>query len=119
MYTSLRTATSATCGILFWPIAIQEFHSGFRECEFAIEELWALQKRLNGISIPLGAVMLDVLVSADGRAAEVVVKRSSGYRILDQAAVAAVRHWLFQPGRTEGLPVASHVDVPVRFRLHR
>ena len=36
-------------------IAIQEFHSGFRECEFAIEELWALQKRLDGISIQLGA----------------------------------------------------------------
>ena len=66
-----------------------------------------------------GMVMLDVLVSADGRAAEVVVKRSSGYRILDQAAVAAVRHWSFQPGRTAGLPVASRVDVPVRFRLNR
>jgi hypothetical protein len=36
-------------------IATLDSHEGFRECEFAIEELWALQKTLKAISIPLGS----------------------------------------------------------------
>ena len=66
-----------------------------------------------------GLVVLDVLVSAEGRAVKVALKRSSGVRILDQAAIAAVRAWSFQPGRIAGVPAAAHVDVPVRFRLNQ
>jgi len=66
-----------------------------------------------------GVVLLDVLVSAEGRAMKVTVKRSSGVRILDQSAVSAVRAWSFEPGRVGGVPAIGHVDVPVRFRLDR
>jgi len=66
-----------------------------------------------------GIVMLDVFVSADGRALKVSIKRSSGFRILDQAAASAVRGWTFQPGRIAGVPASSRVEVPVRFRLDR
>jgi len=66
-----------------------------------------------------GLVMLDVLVSAEGRAVKVTLERSSGVRTLDQAAISAVRRWSFQPGRVAGVPVAARVEVPIRFRLDR
>ena len=36
-------------------VAIQDFHGEFRECEFPLEELEALEKTLKAISIPLGS----------------------------------------------------------------
>jgi protein TonB len=64
-----------------------------------------------------GVVELNVLVGADGRPAEVGVSRSSGFPMLDTAAVQAVRRWIFEPARAGGLPVSSRVEVPVRFSL--
>jgi protein TonB len=66
-----------------------------------------------------GVVVVNVEVEADGRAGDVNVSRSSGFPLLDDAAVRAVRRWLFEPARAGGLPVASRVDVPVRFSLAR
>jgi periplasmic protein TonB len=64
-----------------------------------------------------GVVLLAVDVGANGRPTGVVVKKSSGVAILDEAAVTAVRRWSFEPARSAGLPVASTVEVPVRFSL--
>jgi protein TonB len=64
-----------------------------------------------------GMVMLDVLVSAEGRPVKVALARSSGTPELDQAALAAVRQWTFRPGRRAGVPAAAHALVPVRFEL--
>ena len=64
-----------------------------------------------------GVVMVGVVVSAAGDPSEVSVHRSSGHALLDDAAVRAVRRWRFEPARTAGLPVTSHVEVPVRFNL--
>lgn len=64
-----------------------------------------------------GVLILDVLVSAEGRAVKVTLARSSGVADLDQAALAAVRNWTFLPGRHAGVPVAAHAIVPVRFHL--
>ena len=36
-------------------VATQDFHGEFRECEFPLEELEALEKTLKAISIPLGS----------------------------------------------------------------
>ena len=41
----------------------------------------------------------------------------SGGAPFDEAAQAAVRHWIFKPALREGVPVASHVRVPFRFLL--
>ena len=62
-------------------------------------------------------MILNVLVRADGQPADVSVARSSGFPLLDQAALAAVRRWTFDPGRSADVPVASQVAVPVRFSL--
>ena len=64
-----------------------------------------------------GLVLIGVEVGADGHAHGLTLKRSSGYRLLDDAAMQAVRRWLFEPARTGGLPVASRADVPVKFSL--
>jgi len=64
-----------------------------------------------------GIVYLDVLVDADGRPNNVSVSRSSGYSLLDHAAVEAVRRWSFEPARAGGLAVSSRVEIPVRFSL--
>lgn len=64
-----------------------------------------------------GVVLLAVDVGSNGRPTGVVVKKSSGVSILDEAAVTAVRRWTFEPARSAGLPVESTVEVPVRFSL--
>ena len=64
-----------------------------------------------------GTVLLDVVVNAGGSADAVSVQRSSGYPLLDRAAVAAVRNWTFEPARFQGVALSSHVVVPVRFSL--
>ena len=64
-----------------------------------------------------GTTILQVEVTAGGHASEIAIQQSSGFPILDQAAVSAVRRWTFEPGRIGALPVSSRVQIPVRFRL--
>ena len=64
-----------------------------------------------------GVVLIRVLVDAEGRPGQVSLKQSSGFPLLDAAALEAVRQWTFEPARAGGLPVASRVDLPVRFAL--
>jgi protein TonB len=66
-----------------------------------------------------GLVMLSVDVNSAGMPIKVEIKQSSGYRLLDQAAVKAVSHWKFQPGRLGDIPVESRVTVPIRFQLEK
>lgn len=64
-----------------------------------------------------GLVLLKVDVNPSGRPVQVELSDSSGYERLDRAAVEAVKRWVFEPARLGPLPVASTVQVPVRFRL--
>jgi protein TonB len=64
-----------------------------------------------------GVVLLNLLVSENGRVENAEIVRSSGYKILDREAEKAVREWHFAPAEQAGEPVASHVEVPVVFRL--
>jgi protein TonB len=64
-----------------------------------------------------GLVMLTVDVDREGIPIKVEIKQSSGFRLLDQAAVKEVIHWKFQPGRIGDLPVESTVTVPIRYQL--
>jgi protein TonB len=64
-----------------------------------------------------GVVMVSVDVSKEGRPTAISLGRSCGFPDLDQAALQAVRHWLFDPALSAGVPIASHVEVPVRFSL--
>jgi protein TonB len=64
-----------------------------------------------------GTVVLSVYVDTQGRVANLWVFESSGYRVLDNAALEAVKKWSFEPGRRGETPVAMWVNVPVRFEL--
>jgi len=64
-----------------------------------------------------GVVWLSVEVSPDGRVGDLRIKKSSGFDVLDQSAVRAVKTWRFEPARSMGAPVSMWVDLPVRFVL--
>jgi TonB family protein len=66
---------------------------------------------------PVAAQAVDVAVDANGTPTRISVNRSSGYPLLDRAALDAVRRWTFDPARAGGTPVFSQVVVPVRFSL--
>ena len=64
-----------------------------------------------------GIVLLNVLVRPDGLPATVSLNRSSGYPLLDRAALDAVNRWTFEPARAAGVPVSSTILIPIRFSL--
>ncbi|AGA34114.1 Ferric siderophore transport system, periplasmic binding protein TonB [Thioalkalivibrio nitratireducens DSM 14787] len=64
-----------------------------------------------------GTVLLWVAVGADGRPVSWRVEKSSGHERLDNAALAAVEGWRFEPARRGTRPVAGSVIVPMEFRL--
>ena len=64
-----------------------------------------------------GIVLLSAEILTDGTVGELMIKRSSGYTILDRSAYDAVKKWKFVPGREMGKPRTTWVDVPVKFEL--
>lgn len=66
-----------------------------------------------------GVVLLEVTVSPAGRATTVTVKASSGFELLDRAAVRAVAEYEFEPARLGSKAVESRIEVPIRFQLNR
>jgi len=64
-----------------------------------------------------GTVILRVLVDPKGRPKFVELSRSSGFVILDRAAIETVKRWRFQPARSAGIAVEDWVRVPIEFRL--
>jgi protein TonB len=64
-----------------------------------------------------GVVLISAEVLANGRVGKLGIRRTSGYRLLDQSALEAVKNWKFEPARKMGLPVAVWVEIPVRFAL--
>ena len=63
-----------------------------------------------------GTVMVQARVCACGEVDETRIVKS--VPMLDAAAAAAVRQWIFKPALTKGEPVAVWVGVPVKFSLH-
>ena len=65
-----------------------------------------------------GTVIMRALVSVSGETRQILVHRSSGFSVLDAAALAAVRGWAFEPAAIGGRRVEAWVEVPVNFRLN-
>jgi protein TonB len=65
-----------------------------------------------------GTAVIRANVRTDGRVSSAVVYRSSGNNSLDNAALSAVKQWVFQPAKRDGQTLASIVQVPVQFRLN-
>ncbi len=62
-----------------------------------------------------GIVILLAEVSINGKPSAIEVEESSGYRLLDSAALAAVKKWEFEPIKVNEQSIVSWVRVPVRF----
>ncbi len=62
-----------------------------------------------------GKVVLHVLVGKDGRVKNVKVIRS--VKGLDQAAIDAMKKWVFKPALSNNKPVAVWVEVPMDFHF--
>ena len=64
-----------------------------------------------------GTVLLRVLVTREGRAARLELDKTSGFPLLDSAALEAVKEWRFVPARKGTESVEDWVRVPIVFRL--
>lgn len=62
-----------------------------------------------------GTVLVSARINARGVPSSVEVARSSGSRLLDHAAVDAVRRWRFRPAMADGQPTTGLVQVPISF----
>ena len=65
-----------------------------------------------------GTVLLEVLVGKDGKAASIRLSKSSGYKMLDRAAIQGVEEWLFYPAKRGNEVCEMWVTIPVRFALN-
>jgi TonB family protein len=63
-----------------------------------------------------GAVLLSIVVNADGSTSNIRVVRPLGLG-LDEKAIEAVAKWKFRPSLKDGKPVAVSANVEVNFRL--
>jgi TonB family protein len=64
-----------------------------------------------------GTVVLRVEVNPDGTVGGIAVYQASGYPVLDEAALTAVKRWRFVPPTDGAFTFSAVVDVPVRFDL--
>jgi protein TonB len=64
-----------------------------------------------------GTVILEVLVTKEGKAGKVSVFQSSRYSLLDEAAILSVKKWRFEPGKRGDEKVDMPVKIPIRFQL--
>jgi len=70
--------------------------------------------RVNGWQ---GTVSIRARVNSKGRVGALEVGRSSGYPVLDSAALEAIRRWEFIPARQGSRKVASTIEIPITFLL--
>lgn len=63
-----------------------------------------------------GRVLVRAEVTPDGRCGQVRLLQSSGFKLFDDAALAAVKDWRFVPARRGGQAVSAWVDVPIIFK---
>ena len=63
-----------------------------------------------------GEVLVDFTVDKSGRVTNAFVVRTLN-PAFDEPALEAVRQWKFEPGRSNGVPVPVHMQVPVVFQL--
>lgn len=64
-----------------------------------------------------GVVLIAAEILSNGHVGEARISKSSGYSILDQAALEAIKPWRFEPAKKSGRPFTMWVEVPVKFVL--
>lgn len=64
-----------------------------------------------------GKVVLRAHITAEGTVKHAAVQESSGFPVLDDSALQAVKTWSFEPAKNGEFLVASIVALPIRFDL--
>jgi protein TonB len=64
-----------------------------------------------------GTVLLRVRVLQTGAVESVEVVRSSGRKLLDDAAIQTVERWVFAPSTRGNAPIDGFATVPIEFKL--
>ena len=81
----------------------------------AFQLIYPHEARLRGES---GSVLVAALIGADGRCQSARVERSSGYAVLDNAALDTVRRAPFRPAMLDGIPAGTEERFEIIFELH-
>jgi protein TonB len=64
-----------------------------------------------------GVVIIEATIGRDGRVKDAKILRS--IQLLDQAALDAVKQWVYTPTKLNGVPVEVIMTVTVNFTLNR
>ena len=117
--TALNRKTAKQAGPLAEaPLKSESLSDGLSEASPAlrhsIKPVYPLSARKKGLE---GTVVCLVKVSKGGRAEKASVMRSSGHRVLDTAALRAVRKARFVPARRAGRDIPSETQLTFVFRL--
>lgn len=64
-----------------------------------------------------GKVLVRVVIETDGTVSHVSVVQSSGFTILDEAAIDSVKQWMFTPAASDGKPIKSVSIMPIFYKL--
>jgi TonB family protein len=93
------------------------YHAGFSRpsCVYCPNPQYTDEARASKVQ---GSVTLEVLVAADGRAAQVHLTKGIGMS-LDERSLQTVRGWRFNPARDAAhRPIAGWITIEVLFRLY-
>jgi protein TonB len=66
-----------------------------------------------------GRVLLRVTIGDGGAVKDVKIKKTSGFAVLDDAALNAVKKWTFAPATIGGVKVEDTIDLPIVFSLKK
>jgi TonB family C-terminal domain len=64
-----------------------------------------------------GVVKVEATIGNNGRVEKINLIQSSGYKVLDDSALKAVRKWRYRPATQDGKPVECILQIPIRFKL--
>lgn len=98
------------------PVAIKRYSiGGLVKLASPIRQVEPVYPQLARTAHVEGVVVLEGIIGVDGRIHEIKVK--SGHPFLVQAAVEAVRQWIYRPGTLNGELVEVIAPITVTFRL--
>jgi TonB family protein len=75
--------------------------------------IYPVAQRASGLR---GEVLVDFVVDPEGQVTNPFVVRTLN-PAFNEPALEAIRQWKFEPGRRGGVPVATHMQVPIVFQL--
>lgn len=74
------------------------------------------EARKNGL---VGTAFVEVLVDEYGKVTSSKIKKSSGYKLLDDASMEAAQDFKFSPGKKDGKTVKTQMVIPFKFKLKK